>query len=104
MTAMTMKAPFWKRAVVNVLDFVTSFTASGHVVRLIYGNSAAGSTQAAAVVNGVTYSANINVNGFGFQHTGTAAALVIALTVAYFVIGRYVAGGTIWQRVLGTRC
>jgi hypothetical protein len=100
---MTTKAPFWKRAIVNIFDFHTAFIVAGNLIRLIYGNSVAGAAKAATVIDGVAYSSSFTVNGPGFQHTGTAAALVVGLTIAYFVIGRYFAGGTIWQRVFGTR-
>jgi hypothetical protein len=94
-----VQAPFWKRALVNVLDVFTAFTAAGLLIRAFFGNSTPAVIKTAS--GGMEFSAN--VNGIGFQHTGLPALLVIGLTVGYFVVGRLFRAGTIWQRILGTR-
>ena len=44
-----------------------------------------------------------NVTDDGFKLEGVPALVLFALIVAYFVIlGRFL-GGTLWQRLLGTR-
>ncbi len=37
----------------------------------------------------------------GFDLSGWPAALLFALIVAYFYVGRRVAGGTLWDRFFG---
>jgi hypothetical protein len=44
-----------------------------------------------------------NLTGDGFKLEGMPALILFALIIAYFVVGSRYLGGTIWQRVLGTR-
>ncbi len=71
------RAATWKRVVAAVLDFFTVFFAGGFLIGWATGN--------------LTQS--------GFQLNGWPALLLFALIVAYFIIGRRFAGGTIWDRI-----
>ena len=42
-----------------------------------------------------------NATDDGFRLDGTSALVIFALIVAYFVVGRKYAGGTVWQPILG---
>ena len=43
-----------------------------------------------------------NMDGIGWDLTGTPALALLALIVAYFAIGNRVFGGTLFKHVLGT--
>ncbi|MFN3955051.1 MAG: hypothetical protein ACK4LQ_11400 [Pararhodobacter sp.] len=72
--------PTWKVVLTAVLDFLTVFFMLGYVISLFTGERSAQ----------------------GFQLEGWSALLLFALVVAYFVLARRM-GGTLWQRILGTR-
>ena len=63
-----------------ILDFFTIFFVAGYLVAKFTGNT----TES------------------GFQLNGAPALLVFGLIIAYFVAGKYL-GGTLWQRILGTK-
>jgi Na+/melibiose symporter-like transporter len=46
----------------------------------------------------IAYATGMTTQG-GFQLTGIPALFLIALVVAYFFVGRRVAGGTLWDRI-----
>jgi hypothetical protein len=64
-----------------VLDFLSVFFVGGYVIGSLTGN----------------------LTGDGFKLEGMPALILFALIIAYFVVGSRYLGGTIWQRVLGTR-
>ncbi len=71
----------WRKVVAAILDFFFIFFAGGYVIGLLTG----GTTEK------------------GFSLSGGPALLLFALIIAYFVVlGRYL-GGTLFQRLLGTR-
>jgi hypothetical protein len=70
----------FKKILAGILDFITVFFGLGFIIAAATGNMKGGS----------------------FSLEGWTAALLFALVIAYFVAGRFV-GGTIWQRILGTR-
>lgn len=74
-------AAAWKRVTATLLDGLTVFLAGGYIVGTATGN----------IVDG------------GFKLEGQPAMLLFALIAAYFVIGRKIAGGTLWDRVFGIR-
>lgn len=71
------RAATWKRVLAAILDFFTVFFAGGFLIGWATGN--------------LTQS--------GFQLNGWPALLLFALIVAYFIIGRRFAGGTLWDRI-----
>jgi hypothetical protein len=75
------RAPFWRRALAGILDFVTVFFVGGYGIGSMAGETTQG----------------------GFNLTGTAALMLLALIVLYFYLGWKVVGGTIWQRIFGAR-
>lgn len=74
------KAPLWRRVLAAILDAFTAFFGLGYIVARLTGG--------------------LTENGFSLE--GLPALVVIALVIAYFVVGPRV-GGTIWQRILRTR-
>jgi hypothetical protein len=74
-------APVWKRVFAAALDFFTIFFGVGWLIGLATGST----TQ----------------NGFNLQ--GAPALLLFAIIIAYFVIGRRFAGGTLWDRIFRVR-
>jgi hypothetical protein len=80
-SATIAKAPFWRRGLAGFLDFVTVFWVGGYVI----GSMSSETTQD------------------GFNLTGPAALMLLAVIVLYFYLGWKVVGGTIWQRVFGAR-
>jgi hypothetical protein len=79
MAAPATPAPTWKRVLAPILDFLTVFFGGGMVIGLATGMTAPG----------------------GFNLQGWPAIVLFALIVAYFYVGRRVAGGTLWDRFLG---
>ena len=75
------KAPFWRRALAGVFDFVTVFWVGGYAIGSMSGETTQG----------------------GFNLAGTAALMLFGLIVLYFYLGWKVVGGTIWQRIFGAR-
>jgi hypothetical protein len=68
----------WRKVVAAILDLLTIFFVGGFVVGYFSGG----------------------LTGNGFDLNGGPALILFALIIAYFIIGRRVAGGTIWQRIL----
>ena len=75
------RAPFWRRGLAGVFDFVMVFACGGYVIGKLTGET----TQD------------------GFNLTGWAALTLLALIIAYFYVGWKVIGGTLWQRIFGAR-
>ena len=72
-------APMWKRVVASILDFIGAFAVGGYLIGAGTGGLQPG----------------------GFNLEGWPAVLLFALIVAYFYVGRRVAGGTLWDRFFG---
>ena len=70
----------FKKIIAGILDAITSFGGFGYLIAKVTGNT----TES------------------GFSLNGAPAIILFALVIAYFVIGSKL-GGTIWQRILGTR-
>lgn len=71
----------WRKVLAAILDFFTAFFVFGYAVGYLTGGNTS--------------------DGFSLQ--GLPALVVIALVVAYFVVFMKFLGGTVWQRILGTR-
>jgi hypothetical protein len=69
-----------RKILAGILIFVTIFFGVGYLIGLVTGQA----------------------KGASFNLEGWTALLLFALVIVYFVGARYV-GGTIWQRILGTR-
>ena len=74
-------APMWKRVVASILDFIMAFAVGGYLIGAATGGLQPG----------------------GFNLEGWPAVLLFALIVAYFYVGRRVAGGTLWDRFFGIK-
>lgn len=74
------KDPTWRIILAFVLDFFTVFFVLGYIIARLTGNTTEG----------------------GFSLEGSPAMVLLALIIAYFYFGGKF-GGTIWQRILGTR-
>jgi hypothetical protein len=72
--------PNWKIITAAILDFVLAFLLFGTIIAKMTGNT----------------------NENGWHLNGWPAALLIALIVAYFVIGNRMFGGTVYKHLLGT--
>ena len=72
-------APTWKRVVASIFDFIMVFTVGGYLIGAATGGLQPG----------------------GFNLDGWPAALLLAVIVAYFYVGRRVMGGTLWDRFFG---
>lgn len=72
-------AAMWKRALATFLDLFTAFFAIGYLVGLATGNTTSD----------------------GFKLEGGPAFVLFGLVIAYFVVGRRLAGGTLWDRIFG---
>ena len=73
------RAAMWRRVLAPILDFIMTFAVGGYLIGAATGNLTPG----------------------GFDLNGWPAALLFALIVAYFYVGRRVAGGTLWDRFFG---
>ncbi len=71
----------WRKVVAAVLDFITILLIGGYAIGYATGN----------------------VTDEGFSLKGGPAFLLFAIIILYFVIGSRFLGGTLWQRLLGTR-
>ena len=71
------KASIGARFLATTLDLLTAFIGFGLAIAFATGSITQG----------------------GFQLTGLPALLLIALVVAYFFVGRRLAGGTLWDRI-----
>jgi hypothetical protein len=72
-------APLWKRVIASILDFIMVFSVGGYLIGAATGGLKPG----------------------GFNLDGWPALLLFAVIVAYFYIGRRLAGGTLWDRFFG---
>ena len=72
-------APTWKRVVAAILDFIMVFFVGGYLIGAATGGLQPG----------------------GFNLEGWPAAFLFAVVIAYFYIGRRMAGGTLWDRFFG---
>ena len=72
-------APLWKRIVAPIIDYIMVFSVGGYLIGSVTGSLEPG----------------------GFELYGWPAALLFALVVAYFYVGRRVVGGTLWDRFFG---
>jgi hypothetical protein len=81
MTDVVRPVSSWRKVFAAVLDFLSVFFVGGYVIGSLTGN----------------------LTGDGFKLEGMPALILFALIIAYFVVGSRYLGGTIWQRVLGTR-
>ena len=72
-------ASFLKRLSALVLDFLTIFFLGGYLVGWLTGT----------------------LTPSGFKLEGAPALALFAIVAAYFFVGRKIAGGTIWDRILG---
>ena len=72
-------APTWKRIVAPILDFFSVFFGAGYAIA----------------------SATDMRTPDGFNLTGWPALLLFAIILAYFIVGRRFAGGTLWDRFFG---
>ena len=71
----------WRKVVAAILDFFTVFFIGGYAIGRMTGN--------------------LTDEGFNLQ--GGPALVLFAVIVAYFVVFTKYLGGTLWQRLLGTR-
>jgi hypothetical protein len=71
----------WRKVFAGVLDFLTVFFVGGYIIG---------------------YSTD-DLTTDGFKLDGMPALILFAVIVVYFVVGGIYLGGTIWQRILGTR-
>ena len=76
-----LPAPTWKRVLAPLLDFIMVFAIGGRAIGAVTGGLTPG----------------------GFELHGIPALVLFALVVAYFTIGRKLAGGTLWDRFLGIK-
>ena len=67
----------WRIILAAILDFITIFALGGWIVARLTGNT----TES------------------GFSLNGWPALVLLAVIIAYFVIGKRI-GGTLWQRIL----
>jgi hypothetical protein len=74
-------APMWKRILAPILDWITVFGVGGYVIGAATGK--------------------LKTEGIGFDLEGWPALLLLAVVIAYFYVGRRVAGGTLWDRIFG---
>ena len=72
-------APTWKIVFAAILDFLTVFLVGGYVIGWATGN----------------------ISESGFSLNGPPAIVLLAVIVAYFVVGKRVFGATLWKRILG---
>ena len=75
------KVSTFKIVLAAILDFFTIFLVGGYVIAKFTGNTTDG----------------------GFSLNGAPALILFAIIIAYFYIGSKYLGGTLWQRILGTK-
>lgn len=73
-------AAVWKQVVAAGLDFIMIFLAGGYLIAAVTGD--------------------LRPQG-GFSLTGWPALALFMAIAAYFYVGRRIAGGTLWDRLLG---
>lgn len=71
----------WRKVLAAILDFITVFALGGYII--------------ASFTGGTT--------GAGFELNGWPALLLFGVVVLYFTVFSRYLGGTLWQRLLGTR-
>ena len=81
MTDVAKPVATWRKVLAAILDFLTVFFVGGYAIGYLTGN----------------------VTSEGFNLQGTAALILFAVIIVYFVVGSKYLGGTIWQRILYTR-
>ncbi len=81
MTDVVKPVSTWRKVFAAVLDFLTVFFVGGYVIGYSTGD----------------------LTSDGFKLDGMPALILFAVIVVYFVVGSKYLGGTIWQRILGTR-
>lgn len=69
--------PAWLRGIAATLDFLTVFFVAGWIIGHLSGQT----------------------TDTGFVLTGGPAIACIGVTIAYFLLGRRVLGGTLWDRI-----
>jgi hypothetical protein len=79
MTEPVAAAPMWKRILAPILDWIMVFSVGGYLIGAATGGLEPG----------------------GFDLQGWPALLLLAVVVAYFYVGRRIAGGTLWDRFFG---
>ena len=72
--------PNWKIISAAILDFMLAFVVIGTIIAKLTGN----------------------MDGIGWDLTGTPALTLLALIFAYFVIGNRFFGGTLFKHLFGT--
>lgn len=77
--AETLRAPIWKRVLAPRLDFIMVLAIGGQAIGALTAGLTAG----------------------GFDLQGTPALALLVVIVAYFIVGRRIAGGTMWDRLFG---
>jgi hypothetical protein len=81
MTDIAKPVSTWRKVFAAILDFIFIMAAAGYLIGYLTG--------------GLTEN--------GFKLDGGPALILFAVIVAYFVVGSKYLGGTVWQRILGTR-
>jgi hypothetical protein len=81
MTDVVKPVSTWRKVFAAILDFLTVFFVGGYVIGYSTGD----------------------LTSDGFKLDGMPALTLFAVIVVYFVVGSKYLGGTIWQRILGTR-
>jgi uncharacterized membrane protein YoaK (UPF0700 family) len=74
-------SPRWKIILASILDSLLAFLAFGTIIAKLTGNK----------------------HGIGWNLTGWPAAALLAMIIAYFVVGNGMFGGTVFKRLLGIR-
>ena len=81
MTEPLPSPPTWKIVLAAILDFLTIFLVGGYIIGWASGE----------------------VSKEGFNLSGLSAIALLAVIVAYFVLGKRIFGGTLWKRVFGIK-
>ena len=79
--AVPKPAATWRKVVAAILDFIFVFAIAGYAIAHFTGNT----------------------TDKGFEHKGGPALLLFAIVILYFIVFRRFLGGTVFQRLLGTR-
>jgi hypothetical protein len=79
--AVPKPAATWRKVVAAILDFIFVFAIAGYAIAHFTGNT----------------------TDEGFELKGGPALLLFAIVILYFIVFRRFLGGTVFQRLLGTR-
>ncbi len=79
--AVPKPAATWRKVVAAILDFIFVFAIAGYAIAHFTGNT----------------------TDEGFELKGGPALLLFAIVILYFIALRRFLGGTVFQRLLGTR-